>query len=49
MFEMAEKHGLHSCFECGLCAFSCTMRRPLLQYIRFAKDQLRAAGRSEQA
>lgn len=49
MFEMAEKHGLNSCFECGLCAFSCTMRRPLLQYIRFAKAQLRASRQNEQS
>lgn len=49
MFEMAEKHGLNSCFECGLCAFSCTARRPLLQYIRFAKTQLRASRQSEKS
>ncbi|WP_147818660.1 4Fe-4S dicluster domain-containing protein [Salidesulfovibrio onnuriiensis] len=46
-FEMAEKYGLNSCFECGLCAFSCTARRPLLQYIRFAKAQLKASRQSE--
>lgn len=49
MFEHAEKHGLHSCFECGLCSFNCTARRPLLQYIRFAKAQLLASGQGEQA
>lgn len=49
MFEMAEKYGLNSCFECGLCAFSCTARRPLLQYIRFAKAQLKATRQSEQS
>ncbi|WP_027368241.1 4Fe-4S dicluster domain-containing protein [Desulfocurvibacter africanus] len=43
-FEMAEKHGLNSCFECGLCAFNCVARKPLLQYIRFAKAQLKARG-----
>lgn len=48
MFEMAEKHGLNSCFECGLCGFNCISRRPLLQYIRFAKAQLRASRQSEQ-
>lgn len=47
MFEMAEKHHLHSCFECGLCSFNCTVRRPILQYIRFAKDQLLASGQGE--
>ncbi len=46
-FEMAEKYDLHSCFECGLCSFNCTVRRPILQYIRFAKDQLRASGNAE--
>ncbi|SME95306.1 4Fe-4S dicluster domain-containing protein [Desulfovibrio gilichinskyi] len=46
-FEMAEKYDLHSCFECGLCSFNCTVRRPILQYIRFAKDQLRISGKAE--
>lgn len=49
MFEMAEKHGLHSCFECGLCAFNCFSRRPLLQYIRFAKAQLKASRHGEES
>ncbi|WP_041720459.1 4Fe-4S dicluster domain-containing protein [Pseudodesulfovibrio piezophilus] len=48
-FEQAEKHGLNSCFECGLCSFNCFSRRPLLQYIRFAKAQLQASGHGEQA
>lgn len=47
MFEHAEKYGLHSCLECGLCSFNCTARRPLLQYIRFAKDQLMKRGAGE--
>ncbi|WP_320170806.1 4Fe-4S dicluster domain-containing protein [Maridesulfovibrio sp.] len=47
MFDKAEQHHLNSCFECGLCSFNCTVRRPILQYIRFAKDQLRASGHSE--
>lgn len=48
-FEEAEKHGLNSCFECGLCSFNCFSRRPLLQYIRFAKAQLQASGRDERS
>lgn len=48
-FEEAERYGLNSCFECGLCAFNCFARRPLLQYIRFAKAQLRAKGQDAQA
>lgn len=47
LFELAEKHDLNSCFECGLCSFNCTVRRPILQYIRFAKDQLLASGQAE--
>lgn len=47
MFEKAEKCGLHSCLECGLCSFNCTARRPLLQYIRLAKEQLKARGQAE--
>ncbi|WP_027721692.1 4Fe-4S dicluster domain-containing protein [Maridesulfovibrio zosterae] len=49
MFEKAEKQDLHSCFECGLCSFNCTVRRPILQYIRFAKDQLLASGQAEKS
>jgi electron transport complex protein RnfC len=30
---------LGSCIECGLCAYVCTARRPLLQYIQFAKRE----------
>jgi electron transport complex protein RnfC len=48
-FEEAERYGLNSCFECGLCAFNCFARRPLLQYIRFAKAQLKAMGQDAQA
>lgn len=46
-FEEAERYGLNSCFECGLCAFNCFARRPLLQYIRFAKAQLKAKGQQD--
>ncbi len=37
----AEAYGLDSCIECGLCAYVCTARRPLLQYILFAKREQR--------
>lgn len=42
-FEIARAHGLDLCFECGLCAYYCTARRPLLHLIRFAREQLRAS------
>lgn len=35
-------YGIDYCFECGLCGFWCTARRPLLQYIRLAKQELAA-------
>ena len=38
-------YDLDSCIECGLCAYVCTSRRPLLQYIQFAKrEQQKAEG-----
>ncbi|MBQ4125129.1 MAG: electron transporter RnfC, partial [Desulfovibrio sp.] len=29
-----------SCLECGLCGYVCIARRPVLQYIRLAKEKL---------
>ena len=37
--EQAEAYDLDCCIECGLCAYVCTARRPLLQYILFAKKE----------
>jgi len=39
-FKRAEAFHIHSCMECGLCAYWCKARRPLLQYIRLAKYEL---------
>ncbi|NDV20573.1 electron transporter RnfC [Pseudodesulfovibrio sp. JC047] len=39
-FKRAETYHIHSCMECGLCAYWCTAGRPLLQYIRLAKYEL---------
>ena len=35
----AVAYDLESCIECGLCAYVCKTRRPLLQYILFAKKE----------
>lgn len=35
-------YGIDHCMECGLCGFWCTARRPMLQYIRLAKQELAA-------
>ena len=37
--EEALAYDLGSCIDCGLCAYVCTARRPLLQYIQFAKKE----------
>lgn len=43
MFDKAEAEGVQACFECGLCGFFCLAHRPMLQYIRFAKNELALA------
>lgn len=40
LFDRAEDLGLFHCIECGLCAAMCTARRPLVQLIRLAKDEI---------
>ena len=35
------KFGVLDCFECGSCAFVCPAKRPLVQLIRIAKQELR--------
>ena len=39
--EMAEKHHLNDCFECGCCSYVCPSNIPLVQYFRVAKAILR--------
>jgi electron transport complex protein RnfC len=41
IFDRTEELGVFHCIECGLCASVCTARRPLVQFIRLAKDELR--------
>ena len=48
-FELAEKYGAMDCIECGACAFICPSNRKLLQYIRLAKNEIRAAKAKEKA
>ena len=38
LFDRIDTRALDSCFECGLCGFYCPVPRPMLQYIRFAKE-----------
>ena len=40
-WESAKKLGVNDCMECGACAYVCSAKRPLVQYIKWAKEQLR--------
>ena len=40
-FETTEEYDIDQCIECGLCAAVCTAKRPLVQYIKLAKKELR--------
>ncbi|MCK5229741.1 MAG: 4Fe-4S dicluster domain-containing protein [Desulfobulbaceae bacterium] len=42
LYEKAREYGIDYCFECGMCGFYCTARRPLVQLIRLAKSELAA-------
>jgi electron transport complex protein RnfC len=42
---LTEQFGVFECFECGCCAFVCPARRPLVQFARLAKMQIKAAGK----
>ncbi len=39
-FDDAREFGALDCIECGSCAYICPAKRPLLQYIRFAKMEI---------
>lgn len=41
LLKRAVDNNIDACMECGLCAYVCPTRRPVLQYIRLAKQQLR--------
>lgn len=42
--DALKKFGVNVCIECGSCAFSCPAQRPLVQYMRNAKEVLRREG-----
>ncbi|MFP4071236.1 MAG: NADH:quinone oxidoreductase subunit RnfC [Desulfovibrionales bacterium] len=45
-YDRTREYGIDHCLECGLCTYWCTSRRPVLQYIRMARQEL--AAREEQ-
>jgi len=42
LFEEARRYGALDCIECGVCAYVCPGKRPLVQLIKFAKASLLA-------
>lgn len=40
-FDDCKSEGVLNCIECGCCSWSCPAARPLLDYIRLARTQLR--------
>lgn len=42
--EALKKAGTSVCMECGSCAYSCPAGKPLVQYMRLAKEVMREAG-----
>ena len=40
LFLEAKEYEIYACIECGLCGYVCPARRPMLQYIQFAKDMI---------
>jgi electron transport complex protein RnfC len=42
--HLTERFGVLECFECGCCAYVCPARRPLVQFARLAKIQIKKAG-----
>lgn len=42
-FEEAKQKNAMSCVECGTCSYNCPARIPIVEYIRVAKAEIRAA------
>jgi electron transport complex protein RnfC len=42
VFEEAERNYLFHCIECGICSYVCPAKRPMVQLLRFGKQELQA-------
>lgn len=42
--HLTEQFGVNECFECGCCAYVCPAKRPLVQFARLAKIQVKKHG-----
>lgn len=40
-FEETKDYNLFDCFECGSCAYVCPAKRPMVQFMRLAKSQVK--------
>jgi electron transport complex protein RnfC len=40
-YEETKDYNLFDCFECGSCAFVCPSKRPMVQFMRLAKSQVK--------
>jgi len=40
-YEEAKANNLYDCFECGSCAYVCPAKRPMVQFMRLAKSQIK--------
>ncbi len=47
-FDKAQAHHLFSCIECGCCSYVCPSRIPLVQYYRYAKNEIWALEKEKQ-
>ncbi|MDD4880307.1 MAG: electron transport complex subunit RsxC, partial [Gallionellaceae bacterium] len=47
--DKAEAYNLADCIECGCCSYVCPSHIPLVDYYRFAKSELAARDRDQQA
>jgi len=45
MFDMAAEYNVMDCMECGSCSYVCPARRPLVQHIKLAKQEIRNKGK----
>ncbi|MEE9309850.1 MAG: electron transport complex subunit RsxC, partial [Cocleimonas sp.] len=40
-FEKAQDHNINDCIDCGCCSYVCPSHIPLVDYFRFAKNEIR--------
>jgi electron transport complex protein RnfC len=46
-FVEAKQANLMDCMECGSCVYVCPANRPMVQWVKFAKNELRKIAEQE--